>query len=90
MLIVNPSPGKAEIAAIQPATIDTKDTAPSEKPQTSTKQSSCQSQWPVGTTHIVGDSMLGSIEESRLGPKRKVHSFPSATIKDMSPFSGRN
>ena len=33
-----------------------------------------------------GDSMLGGIEESRLGPKRKVCSFPGATIADMFQY----
>ena len=30
--------------------------------------------------------MLGGIEESRLGPKRKVRSFPGATIADMFQY----
>ena len=42
--------------------------------------------WPHGTTLIVGDSMLGGIEESRMGPRRKVRSFPGATIADMHQY----
>ena len=45
-----------------------------------------KSQWPAGTTLIVGDSMLGGIEEARIGPKRKVRSFPGASIMDMHQY----
>ena len=46
------------------------------------------SQWRHGTTLIVGDSMLGGIVESRIGPRRniKVRSFPGATIADMHHY----
>ena len=73
---------KTDTTEIQPATINTeismdKATAdPLERAQMPTKQISTQSQWPAGTTLIVGDSMLGGIKESRMGPKRKVRSFP--------------
>ena len=86
---VNPALETTNIAAIQPATINAEDRAtkiPLEKSQSPAKQKSSPSQWPVGTTLIVGDSMLGGIEESRLGPKRKVRSFPGATIEDMSQY----
>ena len=86
---VNLGPETTDIAATQPATIDTNSKAteiPLEKPQTPAKQNRPQSQWTVGTTLIVGNSMLGGIEESHLGPKRKVRSFPGATIKDMFQY----
>ena len=63
-----------------------KATDPIEKAHMPTKQIGTQSLWPAGTTLIVGDSMLGGIEESRLGPKRKVRSFPGATIADMFQY----
>ena len=50
------------------------------------KQDNTKSHWPAGTTLIVGDSMLGGIDESRIGPKRKVRSFPGATIEDMYQY----
>ena len=89
---VNPALETTDTDSIQPATIDTNNKAteiplePLEKPQSPAEQKRPQSQWPVGTTLIVGDSMLGGIEESRLGPKRKVRSFPGATIEDMSQY----
>ena len=55
------------------------------KPNTA-KQDINKSQWPAGTTLVVGDSMLGGIDESRIGPKRKVRSFPGATIEDMHQY----
>ena len=90
--IANPSPDKTDTTEIQPATINTenpmdKATDPLEKAHMPTKQISTQSHtWPAGTTLIVGDSMLGGIEESRMGPKRKVRSFPGATIADMFQY----
>ena len=63
-------------------------TTPSKDSQTipTNKQCNTHSQWPAGTTLVVGDSMLGGIEESRFGPKRKVRSFPGATIHDMFEY----
>ena len=90
--IVNHSAGKTDTTEIQPATINTeipmdKATDPLEKAHMPTKQISTQSHtWPAGTTLIVGDSMLDGIEESRMGPKRKVRSFPGATINDMFEY----
>ena len=90
--IVNPSPDNTDTSEIQPATInieipmDPIPTDPIEKAHMPTRQSGTQSLWPAGTTLIVGDSMLGGIEESRLGPKRKVRSFPGATIADMFQY----
>ena len=49
-------------------------------------KSSSTFQWPHGTTLIVGDSMLGGIEETRMGPRRKVRSFPGATIADLREY----
>ena len=34
----------------------------------------------------MGDSMLGGIEETRMGPRRKVRSFPGATIADLRVY----
>lgn len=57
-------------------------------------QSNTSWQWPTGTKLVVGASMLGGIEESRFGTKRKVCSFPAANTEDMYqymvPFYGRN
>ena len=86
---VNPTLEATDIAATQPATINTEDRAtkiPLEKSQCPAKQKSSQSQWPARTTLIVSDSMLGGIKEFRLGPERKVRSFPGATIDDMSQY----
>ena len=89
--IANPSPDKTDTTEIQPATINTeipldKATDSLEKAHMPTKQISTQSLWPAGTTLIVGDSMLGGIEEPRMGPKRNVRSFPGATIADMFQY----
>ena len=81
----NPAIEKEDIATINQS-IDK--TTPSKDSQTipTDKQCNTSSQWPAGTTLVVGDSMLGGIEESRFGPKRKVRSFPGATIGDMFEY----
>ena len=44
--------------------------------------------WKPGTTLIVGDSMLGGIQEAKMAPRNnvKVRSFPGATIFDMKDY----
>ena len=44
--------------------------------------------WPRGTTLIVGDSMLGGIQERLIGPRGniKVRSFPGANTDDMKDY----
>ena len=51
-----------------------------------TEEDNTKSQWPAGTTLTVGDCMLIGTEESRIGPKRKVRSFPGATIEYMYQY----
>ena len=78
-----------ENSSIDIATNQDKTTTSLEDSQTQTiptNQNKTNIQWPTGTTLVVGDSMLGGIEESRLGPKRKVRSFPGATINDMFEY----
>jgi hypothetical protein len=82
---------KTDTTEIQTVTINTeipmdKATDPLEKAHMPTKQIGTQSLWPAGTTLIFEDSMLGGMEESRLGPKRKVRSFPGANIADMFQY----
>ena len=54
---------------------------PLEKSQTPTKQNRSQSKWPTRTN--LGDSMLGDIKESRIGPKGKVRSLPRCHHKTL-------
>ena len=49
--------------------------------------SNTQHEWPKGTTLIVGDSMIGGVQEYRLRYlKAKVRVFPGATISDMHDY----
>ena len=76
---INPTPAKSDVLVTP--TINIRQDKPTTPP---TKNTSTL--WPRGTTLIVGDSMLGGIEESRMGPRRKVRSFPGATIADMHQY----
>ena len=44
--------------------------------------------WPRGTTLVVGDSMLGGVQERLIGPRGniKVRSFPGASSNDMKDY----
>ena len=78
-----------ENSSIDIATNQDKTTTSLEDSQTQTiptNQNKTNIQWPTGTTLVVGDSMLGGIEESRFGPTRKVRSFPGATIDDIFEY----
>ena len=39
--------------------------------------------WSEGTCLIIGDSLIGGVQERRLGPKYKVRSFPGAVVNDF-------
>ena len=56
-------------------------------PSKSPANDKSQHEWPRGTTLIVGDSMVGGVQESRLKSlKAKVRKFPGATISDMHDY----
>ena len=56
-------------------------------PSKSPANDKSQHEWPKGTTLIVGDSMVGGVQESRLtNLKAKVRKFPGATISDMHDY----
>ena len=56
-------------------------------PSKSPANDKSQHEWPKGTTLIVGDSMVGGVQESRLTKlKAKVRKFPGATISDMHDY----
>ena len=71
-------------AEIQSTLKSTDDKNASKLPQTSKDGH----QWPKGTTLIVGDSMLGGVQERLIGPRGniKVRSFPGANSDDMKDY----